>query len=284
MYAQVEKPKESKGKLAIPVAQKQNSNAHISSFVDNRTPATQMCRLQELAKNSPQVAQLRTLQKLVDAHSVTQKKNNVKHSVNFLDNRPASNAQMKMETKSCENSTLNNCLLSTRNLIQMVVKETRKGKAGYWDAKKIQSNNMGTKWWQFKGGWMAPIKGEFQNNELGTGTYYGTKIPTSDYGTNAVIASTNVESPTSGYMEMASGELRSLSTVSDSAIFDAATRLTGQKWKGMGNTWHHGATIGEMFLLDSEIHGAFAPHVGWASQGGSRNEMRDFIVGDDVFD
>lgn len=143
---------------------------------------------------------------------------------------------------------------------------------------------MGTKWWQFKGAPGNPINQDFTTNELSFGTYTGSVIPISGYGQNAVIVNTNVESSKSGYMKMANNKLKALSSVSDGAVFDAATRLTGHKYKGTGNTWHHGARIGEMFLLASEIHSAFAPHVGWASQGGSRNEMRDFIVGNDVFD
>lgn len=89
MYEQVEKTPEKQSKsVANAVSQRQNSNAPTSRFVDNRPEAIQMRKLRDLAKHSPQNDKLRDLHHLAAAHSVTQKKSNMKQGFRFVDNRP----------------------------------------------------------------------------------------------------------------------------------------------------------------------------------------------------
>lgn len=98
MYDQVEKTPAKKSQIeANGVSQRQSSHAPTSRFVDNRPEAIQMRKLRELAKNSPQNARLRELHHLSAAHSVAQKKSNVKQGFGFVDNRPEAIAQRKLK-------------------------------------------------------------------------------------------------------------------------------------------------------------------------------------------
>lgn len=207
------------------------------------------------------------------ANSIVQRELSKKLGARFTDNRNQANFAMPIQAKS-----------GTQNAqapIQREVLEERAGANGYWKAKKIKTNNEGTRWWQFRTGPNTYIKYDFQVNEIGDNTYQGNAINNNQFGRNPVIATADVESSEqSNHMEMSNGDLKPLSQVSDGAIFAAASRISGVQYKGKGYTWHHGKTLGEMYLLDTAIHAAFAPHRGWASEGGSRNEMSDFIVYD----
>ena len=84
MYEQVEKTPEQKSQsVANSISHRQSSHAPTSRFMDNRPEAIQMQKLRELAKNSPQNNKLRELHHLAAAHSVTQKKSNVKQGFWF---------------------------------------------------------------------------------------------------------------------------------------------------------------------------------------------------------
>lgn len=99
MYEQVEKTPEKKSHMAAKgVSQRHNSHAPTPRFVDNRSEAIQMRKLRDLAKNSPQNAKLRELHHLAAAHSVAQKKSNVKQGLGFVDNRPENNALAQLKT------------------------------------------------------------------------------------------------------------------------------------------------------------------------------------------
>ena len=88
MYEQVEQAPEQKSQsVANTISQRQSSNAPTSLIVDNRSEAIQMRRLRDLAKNGQKTDQLRVLQKLAVAHSVTQRTSNVKQGFGFVDNR-----------------------------------------------------------------------------------------------------------------------------------------------------------------------------------------------------
>ena len=100
MYEQVAKAPEKKSQVeANTVSQMQSSNAPTSRFVDKRPEAIQMRKLRDLANNSPQNAKLRELHNLSAAHSVTQKKSNVKQGFQFVDNRPEAVAQRSKDGK-----------------------------------------------------------------------------------------------------------------------------------------------------------------------------------------
>ena len=106
MYEQVEKPKEKKSKVtANSVSQRHNRNAPISRFVDNRSEAIQMWRLQALAKNSPQNAKLRELRHLGATHSVTQKKSDGKEGFGFVDDRTESYDNQRVTQMKKNNHT-----------------------------------------------------------------------------------------------------------------------------------------------------------------------------------
>ncbi|GEM_PF-4891718 len=98
MYKQVEKPKENRSRVTNSVAKKQSGSKSTFQFVDNRPEAVAQRKLQELANNSPQDANLRALQYLADANSVAQNKSNVKQGFGFVDNRTEVIAQRKLQT------------------------------------------------------------------------------------------------------------------------------------------------------------------------------------------
>ena len=106
MYEQVEKTQDKKSQsVANAVSQRQNSRASTFQFVDNRSEAIQMRKLQELANNSSQVKQLRAFQNRAIASSVAQKKSDVKQGFGFVDNRFEAFSQRKMQDKFTSNST-----------------------------------------------------------------------------------------------------------------------------------------------------------------------------------
>ncbi len=98
MNQQAEKTQEIKRQSLTKVAsQGQNSSAQTYSFVDNRPEAIQMQKLNSWANNSPQTTQLRTLQRIVDVHSVAQGKVNRNTGLGIVDNRPEAIAQRDLQ-------------------------------------------------------------------------------------------------------------------------------------------------------------------------------------------
>lgn len=132
MYEQVEKTPEKKSQLeANAVSQRQNSNAPTSRFVDKRPEAIQMRKLRDLAKNSPQDAKLRELHNLSAAHSVTQKKSNVKRGFGLMDNRPEAVIQRGLQ-KRMHGPPLQKNVVQLMNLVK-----SEKIKAVFEELKQI---------------------------------------------------------------------------------------------------------------------------------------------------
>jgi hypothetical protein len=86
MYAQVEKSKENRKYTTASVAsEKQCIGKSTFQFADNRPEAIAQRKLQEMANNSPQVRQLKALQRRHKIASGNQKKNPIQRKIAFIE-------------------------------------------------------------------------------------------------------------------------------------------------------------------------------------------------------